>query len=93
MRLCTVQFITWWMMAASASPVGIQAADREPLKADLQASASNRWLNKKVLESRLLDEMESLDQWSPFTNGPWVAVVVPDGDLSQRKEIIGSAWE
>jgi hypothetical protein len=23
---------------------------------------------------------------------PWVAVIVPDGDLSQRKEAVGSAW-
>ena len=28
---------------------------------------------------------------SPDT--PWVAVVVPDGDLSLRKEVTGAAWE
>jgi hypothetical protein len=26
-------------------------------------------------------------------NTPWVAVVVPDGDLSLRKEVMGAAWE
>lgn len=75
MRLYKVQPIIWWLLSAGLRPVGIQAAD-------LQASSSDRWLIKKVLESRLLDEMENQDQWSPFTNGPWVAVVVPDGDLS-----------
>ena len=29
-----------------------------------------RWLNKKVLESRLLDDMESLSKWTAFTIGP-----------------------
>jgi hypothetical protein len=28
---------------------------------------------------------------SPDT--PWVAVVIPDDDLSLRKEVMGAAWE
>jgi hypothetical protein len=24
---------------------------------------------------------------------PWVAVVVPDGDLSRRQEIMGTVWK
>ena len=24
---------------------------------------------------------------------PWVAVIVPDGDLAARKEVTGAAWE
>lgn len=44
-------------------------SDRQPMKADFKHSASYRWLNKKVLESRLLDDMESLDHWITFTNG------------------------
>ncbi len=45
------------------------AGERAPMVADFQDSASYRWLNKPVLESRLLDNMESLAHWSAFTNG------------------------
>jgi len=43
--------------------------DRQPMKADFEHSASYRWLNKKILESRLVDDMESLDHWTAFTSG------------------------
>ena len=46
----------------------LSAAERIPLVADPHNSAAERWLNKKVLQSRLLDDMESLDKWSAFTN-------------------------
>ena len=42
---------------------------REPMQANFKNSASYRWLNKKVLESRMLDDMESLANWSGFTTG------------------------
>ena len=48
----------------------LYAAGRLPMEADYQDSASYRWLNKKVLDSRLLDDMHSLDQWTAITNGP-----------------------
>ena len=48
----------------------LYAADRVPMEADYQESAAYRWLNKKVLDSRLLDDMHSLDQWTAITNGP-----------------------
>jgi hypothetical protein len=41
-----------------------------PLTANFQDSAAYRWLNKKVLASRLLDDMRSLDHWTAFTNSP-----------------------
>ncbi|MGD0362071.1 MAG: glycoside hydrolase family 9 protein [Bryobacteraceae bacterium] len=41
-----------------------------PLTANFQDSASYRWLNKKVLAGRLLDDMSSLDRWTAFTNNP-----------------------
>ncbi len=44
-------------------------ADRVPMAVNFQDSASYRWLNKKVLESRVLDDMESLAHWTAFTNG------------------------
>jgi len=37
---------------------------RRPLQAKLEDGAEYRWLNKKVLDSRLLDSMESLSNWS-----------------------------
>jgi len=43
--------------------------DRQPLQADFEHSASYRWLNKEVLDNRLLDDMESLDRWETFTSG------------------------
>jgi len=44
------------------------------MAANFQDSASYRWLNKMVLESRLLDNMESLWRWIAFTNGPAAVV-------------------
>jgi hypothetical protein len=44
-------------------------AQRSPMAVDYPNSASYRWQNKKVLESRLLDDMEKLDKWTAFTRG------------------------
>lgn len=40
---------------------------REPMGFNFKDSASYRWLNKKVLGKRTLDNMESLDNWRSFT--------------------------
>jgi hypothetical protein len=40
------------------------AGERAPMTANFQDSAPYRWLNKDVLESRVLDEMKSLDKWT-----------------------------
>ncbi|HEX3383769.1 MAG TPA: hypothetical protein VHS53_01205, partial [Mucilaginibacter sp.] len=40
---------------------------REPMQANFKDSAMYRWLNKKVLDKRILDNMESLDNWRTFT--------------------------
>jgi len=42
---------------------------REPMKVNVENSAAYRWLNKPVLESRTLDDMESLAGWKSFTVG------------------------
>jgi hypothetical protein len=54
------------------------AADRVPMEANYQDSASYRWLDKQVLDRRLLEDMHSLDMWSglPLLRGashrsPW----------------------
>ena len=44
-------------------------SNREPMKANFSDSASYRWLNKEVLETRILDDMEKPDNWVPFTKG------------------------
>ena len=52
---------------------------QEPLKVDFKNSASYRWLNKKVQESRKLDDMESLNHWQAFSIGAdpiWDARIV-----------------
>src|ERR1700744_4522124 len=41
-----------------------QDQPRRPLQAKLEDGAEYRWLNKKVLDSRLLDGMEDLSNWS-----------------------------
>ncbi|MGA9716981.1 MAG: glycoside hydrolase family 9 protein [Acidobacteriaceae bacterium] len=41
-----------------------QDQPRKPLQAQLEDGAEYRWLNKKVLDSRLLDGMEDLAHWS-----------------------------
>jgi len=40
---------------------------RKPMEANFKNSAEYRWLNKKVLNKRTLDNMESLDNWRTFT--------------------------
>lgn len=44
-------------------------SDRVPMKAIFSNSASYRWLNKEVLERRLLDDMEDLNNWVSFSHG------------------------
>jgi hypothetical protein len=40
---------------------------RVPLEAKFEDSAAYRWLHKKVLDKRVLDDMETLDNWRSFT--------------------------
>ena len=44
-------------------------APREPVMANAADGAASRWLAKPVLESRVLDDMESLNTWQAFTVG------------------------
>ncbi len=49
--------------------LSITVKGQVPMKANVQNSALNRWLNKKVLENRVLDSAETLDHWVPFSTG------------------------
>ncbi len=48
-------------LLAAAAVLAAQTPGTAPLTATFQDSASYRWLNKKVLDSRLLDDMSTLD--------------------------------
>ncbi len=48
----------------------LAGAERAPLEARCEDSAAARWLQKKVLESRVLDNMETLVNWSAFSTSP-----------------------
>ncbi|MCW3118882.1 MAG: hypothetical protein JWM28_2964, partial [Chitinophagaceae bacterium] len=63
----------YWFSFFVVCLLGFQSV-REPMTADFKDSASYRWLNKAVLESRALDGMETLDHWHSFTTsgGPVV---------------------
>ena len=61
--------------------------DRKPMQADFQHSAAYRWLNKPVLETILLDDMESLDRWEPFTVG---AQHIIDARIDNRESVAQS---
>lgn len=53
---------------------GLLGADRVPMTSNFQDSASYRWLNKQVLDRRVLDDMTDLSQWTAFTNDPAAVV-------------------
>jgi hypothetical protein len=48
---------------------------------DINDSAAKRWLDKKVMANRVLDDMESLAHWTAFTTG---APEVVDARTAQR---------
>ena len=56
-------FILFFILSA------LIVSGQEPMSADLRNSAYNRWLNKAVLDKKLLDNMESENRWESFTTG------------------------
>ena len=53
---------------------------QEPMQADFKNSAQYRWLNKEVLDYRILDDMENDIKWTPFTGGA-IALVDSRSDI------------
>lgn len=49
--------------------LGFEAVGHELLRAAAPDSAAARWLNKKVIGTRVLDDMESPADWRSFTTG------------------------
>jgi hypothetical protein len=64
--------------------ISVIARGQEPMKINGQNSASLRWLNKEVIESRVLDNMENSGNWVPFTNG---AISVVDARVTAKIEV------
>lgn len=85
------------------SLLGVTATS-QPMAVDTQASAEYRWLNKPVLESRSLDQMEDLGYWSSFTTSGGAIVdarkvmKVVDSDVSvatirlSREQLHQGSW-
>ena len=73
--------------------IDVSAQTRVPLTADSAASAEFRWLQKRVLGSRMLDNMESPDAWTSFTTSGGAIVdarkVMRTVDSSASVAVIG----
>ena len=61
--------------------IGLITRAQEPMKIKVENSAAFRWQNKKVYESRLLDDMETPGPWTPFTIG---AISVVDARVTAK---------
>ncbi|HZR20053.1 MAG TPA: glycoside hydrolase family 9 protein [Verrucomicrobiae bacterium] len=61
--------------------MSLWAAAQQPLMEASTNSAANRWLDKKVLASRVLDDMEDPAPWSAFSTG---APEVVDARAAQK---------
>ena len=78
-----------WILAVAIGIALLPAAEYVRLAVNDKDSASYRWLNKPVLESRLLDDMESLSRWTPFTTGaPQVVDARVASTVSESKQIV-----
>src|SRR6266705_2035689 len=69
-----------------AARISFLAAGQEFLPNDARDSAANRWLNKKVIASRVLDDMESPVHWTAFSTG---APEVVDARAAQKTNEAG----
>ena len=54
----------WICLCAGALAAAADDASRMPMTVNYAESAYHRWLQKKVLHSRLLDDMESTASWT-----------------------------
>src|SRR6267142_465235 len=70
-----------YCMLLLAAKMSFLAAGQQLLPDDAKHSAADRWLNKKVIASRVLDDMESPAHWSAFSTG---APEVVDARAAQK---------
>src|ERR1700755_2403684 len=62
--LCKTLAVTVLFVSVASPLLAQQDQPRKPLQANLEDGAEYRWLNKKVIDSRLLDGMGDLASWS-----------------------------
>jgi hypothetical protein len=78
----------WFPLLVIALPLALpaQQSDGTPLRARMEHGAAVRWLNKPVLQSKLLDGMESLAGWSFAGSGEMTLAETPrrSGEHSLR---------
>src|SRR5712671_5871499 len=77
-RIWRFVYLCAWLLAAR---MGFSAAGQQLLPEVANDSAANRWLNKKVITSRVLDDMESPARWTAFSTG---APEVVDARAAQK---------
>jgi Glycosyl hydrolase family 9/Cellulase N-terminal ig-like domain len=83
-RFCISTALSIFCLAAI--PLAQQTVPEMPMQAKYEDGAESRWLNKKVLDSRALDSMEDLSNWS-FTGAGEMTLTdvhVKDGQHSLR---------
>ena len=88
-----VHCLTKYCISLLVLAVWAPASERAPMTANLEDSAATRWLNKKVLASRELDDMERTDHWSvsaASTTGV-VDARVPAGAAKAFQNVAGMA--
>jgi hypothetical protein len=73
--------LTEYCLFVLAARLSFPAAGQELLPEASKDSAANRWLNKKVVASRVLDDMESPAHWTAFSTG---APEVADARAAQK---------
>src|SRR5712692_5344523 len=73
--------LTKYCLFLLAARMSLSAAGQELLPDASKDSAANRWLNKKVISSRVLDDMESPAHWTAFSTG---APEVVDARAAQK---------
>jgi Glycosyl hydrolase family 9/Cellulase N-terminal ig-like domain len=83
-RFCITTVLSVFCLAEL--PMAQQGSPEMPMQAKYEDGAESRWLNKKVLDSRVLDSMEDLSNWSFTGTGEMTLtdVHVKDGQHSVR---------
>jgi hypothetical protein len=83
-RCCITTVLSVFCLASI--PMAQQTAPEMPMQAKYEDGAESRWLNKRVANSRVLDSMEDLSNWS-FTGAGEMTLTevhVKDGHRSLR---------
>src|SRR6478752_10145454 len=67
--ICFQMRLSKYCLFLLAAWMSFSAAGQESLLVASNDSAANRWLDKKIVASRVLDDMESPAPWAAFSTG------------------------